>query len=213
MTNYIKIMTKLLLFLLAANAGLSGCETDKEFPTPISTQTPAPVDTCITNTSPQNLIKNPGFECKCNGQPTLQHWYDDYGDLVGDTSTLLSQDTPPGGGSWSIKLQSYVQSFVKYAETYITGQSGTNIFELRLFMKPLYGFLLGGVEVMVLSQNQVSQEKFFYPDTTIWKSYAFTDTLTTQPSDTIVVRLFAASVGPAGETAWFDLVEFKKLPQ
>jgi len=61
MTNHIKIMTKLLLFLLAANAGLSGCETDKEIPMPIPTQTPAPVDTCIINTSPQNLIINTSF--------------------------------------------------------------------------------------------------------------------------------------------------------
>jgi len=135
------------------------------------------------------------------------------GELVGDTSILLSQDTPPGGGSWSLKLQSFQQSFVNYAETYITGQSGTDIFELRLFMKQLYGVPLGGVKVMVLSQNQVSQEKYFYPDTTIWKSYTFTDTLTTQPSDTIVVRLWAGSIGPSSETVWFDIVELKKLPQ
>jgi len=209
--NY-KILTKLLLFLLAANAGLSGCETDKEIPTPIPTSTPAPVDvdTCFTNTSPQNLIKNTSFEC--DGQPTGQYWYKNYTELTGDSSTM-SQDAPQGGENWSLPLIGSGNDGNDWAYIYITGQLGTGIYTLSLWMKEKDGWPIARAALQVISKSQFSQGKYVDSDSTNWKLYTLTDTLTTQPSDTIIVSLFAGAGGPLWGSALFDLVQLERIPQ
>jgi len=212
MANHIKIMTKLLLFLLAANAGLSGCETDKAIPTPTTMPitTPAPVDTCITNTSPQNLIKNASFEC--DGQATKQNW------VVGGTSSF-SQNTPPSGESWSLQLtggDTWGFFPMGSAMTYITGQSGTNIYQLKVWMKGIdnWGGSSSTISTGIVSRKLVMQEKVVSDNPTKWTLYSLTDTITTQPVDTIFVLFTAGSCNlcPTHQVL-YDLVEFKKLPQ
>jgi len=157
----------------------------------------------------QNLIKNPSFEI--NGQPTAENWFFVAGGIEGDTSTSLSQDTPPRGGNWSLPLFP-VWTEEGYAKTYITGLEGTNIYNLSVWMKSNNGWP-GSISIGVLSQNQLTQAKSVSDTITNWNEYILIDTLTTTINDTIVVKLSAgiAPFSSESDKVLFDLVELKKL--
>lgn len=153
----------------------------------------------------QNLISNPSFE-DSTGQPSLTGW------IINDTVySSFSQDTPVGGGNWSLQLLAgWIGGL---AETYITGQSGTNVYKLNVWLKTdsLGPGAIAYISLGTLYQNQFTPKKeVFYDNTPNWTQYSLTDTLTTQSDDTIVVRLYAGYVQIISPASYFDLVELKK---
>ena len=166
---------------------------------------------CSCNKDPiiysQNLIKNPSFEI--NGQTTLQNW------VVSDISlTSFSEDVPKGGAKWSLELMSGSTqgsgAFIGKIETYITGQSGTNVYQLSVWMKSLNKWP-GSVAIGTFSQNQFIQQSITGGETQSWEQFILTDTLTVEKSDTIAVILSAGTAPVASGRVRFDLVQLKKL--
>ncbi|MBW8050985.1 MAG: hypothetical protein FVQ77_11740 [Cytophagales bacterium] len=168
---------------------------------------------CASDTTAQNLIINESFEC--NGKPVTVGW-DGY---VLDDSTDIVQDAPPNGGIWSFWLGATWIPWGEWAETYITGQSGTNIYQLEAWMKSETGWK-GSLTIGVLEQkgqffpSQLTQEKeiFDKPISNIWAKYTLTDTISTQPTDTIVVRISAGGCQNCYDMkTYFDLIKLIKL--
>ncbi len=189
---------KFFLFLLVTIPFLTNCNKDNNGNS--------------NNTTYQNLIQNPSFE-DSTGQQSLEGW------IISDSAlTSFFQNTPPNGGGWSLELEAGSTqgptALEGFAETYITGQTGTNIYQLTVWMKSLTDWP-GGISFGVLSQNQLLQKKEIIDTATTWTQYALIDTLITQVNDTILIHLSAGSLGPFGSqnSILFDLIVFKIITQ
>lgn len=160
----------------------------------------------------QNLISNWKFQddtsaIKC------QDWYDGCGnELTISCDTLpychvsFSNQSPSvlPEDVWSLQLKAGFQQ-AGFAETYITGQGGTMIYQLKFYMKsPDW---LGSASIGTVSQNQFVASTTISDTTSIWKQYSFIDTLTTLTTDTIAVRLSAGIGDFCICTSYFDLIE------
>ncbi len=164
----------------------------------------------------QNLITNPDFEN--SGQLDCQSWYDECGremTFLCDTITpdttcyaMFYQDAPPAGGSWSLGVTGVGNSPENYANTYISGHSGSHIYELKVWVKDI-GYATGGAKLEIESQGHLSTHKYFMANQSDWSLYTLTDTLTLQPSDSLVISLYAIAAGPTTGNAYFDLVQLK----
>ena len=157
----------------------------------------------------QGLLSNWSFEN--NMQLNCQGWYDGCGNELTISCDTFSycqvrfRNVSPSmipEEMWSLEL---VAGMIEgFAETYITGQIGTNIYKLTYMMKSP-GWL-GSVSIGTLYQNQFIASKTLTDTSSIWKSFEFTDTLTTQATDTIVIRLSAGLGDFCICTSYFDLV-------
>ena len=104
---------------------------------------------------------------------------------------------------WSLQLEAGFFSD-GFAETYITGQSGTQIYQLEYWMKsPNW---TGSASLGTGTQNQFTASHTLSDTTSTWKQYSFIDTLTTQTSDTIAVRLSAGTGDFCVCTSYFDFI-------
>ncbi|MBP7273026.1 MAG: T9SS type A sorting domain-containing protein [Saprospiraceae bacterium] len=146
----------------------------------------------------QNLISNWQFQYP-NMQPRCDGWFDNCGaeltthcdtnlycfvGLINQSPSVIPEDI------WSLKV---ITGFPQegFAETYISGQSGTNIYELKFWMKATDWY--GGAKIGINTQNQFATSKTLIDTAAFWKQFTLIDTLTTQSSDTITVRLTAGS--------------------
>jgi hypothetical protein len=144
----------------------------------------------------QNLISNWQFQYPTM-QPRCDGWFNSCGEeltahcdtnlycnvgLYNQSPSLIPEDV------WSLKVKT---SFPQegYAETYITGQSGTNIYELKFWMKATNW--QGGAKIGTTTQDLFTESKALIDTAAFWKQFTLIDTLTTQGSDTITVRLTA----------------------
>ncbi|PCH66472.1 MAG: hypothetical protein COC01_07935 [Bacteroidetes bacterium] len=164
----------------------------------------------------QNLITNSTF-ADTNFQINCQNWYDACGNeliISCDTTTYCQvsffNSTPTFTDVWSLQLEGgFPQEGI--AETYITGQSGTKVYQLKYNMKSdttLSGdYSTGFASIGTGSQNQFTASKTLSDTTSIWKQFSFTDTLTTQATDTISVRLSAGICDFCINIVYFDLIE------
>lgn len=144
----------------------------------------------------QNLISNWQFQYP-NMQPRCDGWFNSCGEELTahcDTNLYcnvgLFNQTPSDipEDVWSLKVKTgFPQE--GYAETYVTSQSGTNIYELKFWMKATDW--QGGVKIGTKAQNQFVESKTLIDTAASWKQFTLIDTLTTQSSDTITVRLSA----------------------
>ena len=146
----------------------------------------------------QNLISNWQFQYP-DMQPRCDGWFNSCGEelinhcdtnlycfvgLINQSPSLIPENI------WSLKVKTgFPQE--GFAETYITGQSGTNIYELKFWMKATDW--QGGAKIGINTQNQFIDSKILIDTATFWKQFTFIDTLTTQSSDTITIRLTAGS--------------------
>jgi len=168
----------------------------------------------------KNLIQNPSFETK-DGQADYSGWVNILWLADSTYRPSLVGDVPPGGGSGALPLPPGITQgtiYEGYAETYITGQSGTNIYQLKGWMKNIDW--TGYISIGVLSQEpQYTQfaplKKYVSSNSANWTQYTLTDTITTQSNDTIVVRLSTdmTPIGFESQKVLFDLIELKKLKQ
>jgi len=144
----------------------------------------------------QNLISNwqfqyPNMQARCDG------WFNSCGEELTahcDTNLYcfvgLYMQSPSAipENIWSLKVKTgFPQE--GFAETYITGQSGTNIYKLNFWMKATDW--IGGAKLGLNTQNQFVDSKTLIDTATFWKQFTLIDTLSTQSSDTITVRLTA----------------------
>lgn len=163
----------------------------------------------------QNLVSNSSFET--SGQLNCQLWYNSWGQeltYLCDTiypdpgGAYFFQDAPLGGGNWCLSLTpGWCPSF-STAETYITGQVDTNIYELKVWMKT--SNWSGSISLGLLSQNQLTITKTITDNPTTWTQYTLVDTLITQLTDTIVVHLSAGCAESASGSVFIDLIELNK---
>lgn len=144
----------------------------------------------------QNLISNWQFQYP-NMQPRCDGWFNSCGEelsthcdtnlycyvgLINQSPSLVPEYI------WSLKVKAgFPQE--GFAETYITGQSGTNIYVLKFWMKATGWH--GGAKIGLKTQNQFIENKSLIDTATFWKQFTLIDTLTSQSSDTITVRLTA----------------------
>lgn len=144
----------------------------------------------------QNLISNWQFQYP-SMQPRCDGWFNSCGEefsnycdtnlhcnigLFNESPSLIPENI------WSLKVKTdFPQE--GFAETYITGQSGTNIYELKFWMKATDW--QGGARIGINTQNQFIESKTRIDTASFWKQFTLIDTLTTLSSDTITVRLSA----------------------
>ena len=149
-----------------------------------------------------NLISNPSFEL--NGQPTLQSW-------VADTFlTAFVQDTPPGGGTWSLRIDPGWIPQEGYAQTYITGLSGISILELTVWIKSLNRWR-GSATLGQWSKGEWVTNKRIDCDSASWTQISIVDTLSLLPTDTVAVHLSAGVTEVAFGEDLFDLVRLVSI--
>ncbi|HZV44062.1 MAG TPA: T9SS type A sorting domain-containing protein [Saprospiraceae bacterium] len=162
----------------------------------------------------QNLVSNSSFES--NGQLNCASWYDGcHQELTYLCDTLLPgnpcdiafyKDTPPEGGVWSLGATGIGNGVPATANAYVTGQSGTNLYQLNLWMKdPEQAF--GGAHIGTLSNGKYTESKTVPAESEVWAFYSVLDTLKLQSTDSIQISLSAFAGGPAFGNIYFDKVE------
>jgi len=162
----------------------------------------------------QTLNSNDDFEY--NGTLNCATWYDRCEqELTYLCDTLIPgdpcdvgfyKDTPAPGGNWSIGLTGVGNSFPALANTYITGQSGTNLYQLNIWMKDP-GQAFGGAHIGILSNGKYTESKTVSTESEVWTFYSVLDTLKLQSTDSIQISLSAFAGGPSFGNIYFDKVE------
>jgi len=158
----------------------------------------------------QNLISNPSFE-NINMKTDCQDWFDGckkeityicdsqpmycYVDVAEDSPYLPSD-------KWCLTIHAGFE-MEGIAETYITGQSGTNIYQLNYW---LTGGWYGSASIGTGAQDLFMATQTRTDTSSIWQKFSLLDTIKTQTADTITVRLSAGFGDFCLCTAYFDSV-------
>jgi hypothetical protein len=166
----------------------------------------------------QNLISNWSFETGTM-QLVCNDWYNRCGDeltiscdstihcMVGfawDSPSVIPEEV------WSLKL---LPGWPEegFSETYVTGQTGTKIYQLTFSIKtphPITGnYITGYGSIGTGSQNQFIPGKTISDTAIHWKQITIIDTLTTVATDTITIRLSAENCDLCVGSVYFDFVE------
>ena len=150
-----------------------------------------------------NLIKNPSFEE--DGQPSLKDWY------VQDSSEIaFSNDTPEGGGKWSIYM--HVQWYGPLPTSpsyYLPLEPGKHIFKFSIYGKSTmsrgaaYIILQKDGNREILAKNAIT--------TTSWQQYTTTDTLNIADGDSVFILLYGGGTEAADGLTYFDSIELEPL--
>ena len=168
----------------------------------------------------QNLISNWKFQgitmnIRCDG------WYNSCGEELTincDTSIHCNvgfHDQSPSAipeEIWSLQLDAgFPQE--GFAETYVTGQNGTNIYKLRYWMQStptLSGNNSIGICYLGLkSQNQFITINSITDSASNWNEFILIDTITTVTTDTIAVRLSAGICDFCFNRLYFDYIDLR----
>lgn len=160
----------------------------------------------------QNLVTNPGFEA--NVQPNAQGWHDNCGPIVFTTPDTVcaagySTDVPPGGNMYSMVLNAQGNMGPAFAETYVTGQTGNNIYTLNVWMKQA-GAGNTTASLVLISNSSSTVLKSMSVTSTSWMQHTLVDTLSISAGDTLAVRFDAAAGGPAFVDLYIDLVDLQQ---
>lgn len=145
----------------------------------------------------QNLIGNPTFEE--SGMPYCMGWINSCQkeiscDSLADCQTQPFHDAPKDleEDQWSLLIYGNSFPFEAYADYYITGITGTFVYQFGLWMNTEH--MTGYGRLGYMKQGVFSASKEIEDLLNPWKFYLMLDTLTTVASDTIAVRL-AAGIG------------------
>lgn len=158
----------------------------------------------------QNLIINSSFEQ--SSQAWGYGWYDLCGDLVfttPDTSCggTYSNDVPPGGGSFSLRVDGMGNNPPGWAKTIISPSTGANVVvDVNGWTKKQYASGSGIIALEKKTGNQYTVLKSVQITDTVWTLYSFSDTLNIGLTDTIVVSVYAVAAGPLTEYVFADLM-------
>jgi hypothetical protein len=186
MKNLIIILTA-ILFLLPA------CKDDST--TPINDD--------------DNLITNPSFETSSN-IPDYKHWTGNaflYDSNFNKIDPII-KDAPSGGGQWCVQISPLWFPEEGFTETSISGQTGTNIYELTCWLKTINWH--GSMSLRQYRNGEMISEKEVTDTTSVWKLESLTDTLTVLATDLLKVHLSAGSTEIATGRVRFDNLILKK---
>ncbi len=146
----------------------------------------------------QNLIHNSSFEE--NGLPDCKGWYDGCGEefkLQCDSmlycETIVINESAPDSsdGKWCLKVYGSFP-YPGRADTYITGQQGTKVYQLKFWLDTEH--FIGEVYMGPMKNRTFVDSNSFIVFGQPWAQYSLLDTITSNVSDTIGVRL-SASIG------------------
>lgn len=133
-------------------------------------------------------------------------------DTLVHCQTKLYMDSPSfiPEEMWCIKLYGDFPD-AGYVETYITGQSGAKVYELKYWMRSdsAWGGLasLGYASIGSGAQSHFSATKTLETSNFEWTQYSFKDTLSLDASDTLTVRLSSEICDLCFSQVKFDFIE------
>jgi hypothetical protein len=161
-----------------------------------------------TDASPlpaSNLIPNGNFER--NGHPTLDTWQ------VADSSLAsLTPQAAPGGGQWSLRLQSDGAPSTGQVKFQVPGlKDGDNV-RLSAYVRASDegGGGLVGLEV-TSADGRLRHKSFASTGDTQWTRVGVTETLSLEAGDTVWVVLRSPSTELNARSGLFDLVTLERL--
>jgi hypothetical protein len=163
----------------------------------------------VTPSADANLMENGSFES--NGVPTLKGW----GPNAVDTSYVnFSNDTPSGGGSYSVRLRNgwTVMSTIWCS---LMPPIGTHRYQLSVWAKAIRSNALadagGDVSLMTRTGGGSSFRKSIQFADTMWTTGSLIDTLTTSSTDSVVITLRGNIDESSAGYILFDLCRFERL--
>lgn len=149
-----------------------------------------------------NLLSNTSFEQK--GKPWLDSWSCD------TTLARVTSDPTTGCGNWALSLEPGWLPQEGFARTYITGQSGTGIYQLSVLMRCTNQWR-ATIKIGRWTNGGWAESKTGWNSTPNWTTLSITDTLTLQTRDTIAVHLSAGATEVASARVFFDCVTLERL--
>jgi len=183
-----KVKNYFLIFLFIIILNLLGCNENNS-PLEVNNKT--------------NLIMNSSFEI--NGQPSLKYWY------IQDSSKIgFSNDTPVGGGKWSISIHAEWYGPLPNSPSYFVPLSlGRHILKFSVYAKSktIHGsaflILQTGNDREIITQNLITDS--------IWTKYSTIDTLNINEGDSLFVLLYGGGTELIDGITYFDLVELELI--
>jgi hypothetical protein len=149
-----------------------------------------------------SYIRNYSFEY--NGLPSLDDWTSDQALAIN-----MSNSTPPGGGTWSVMLETSWDP-KNYLKSTVVAPQG-NVRLLYSFWAKAEG-LGGNAEFFAIHQDSLAVRTIFNVTDTTWTQHTAMDTLTLVSGDSIGVRISGAVSQLITGKTWFDLVKIRKIP-
>lgn len=139
-----------------------------------------------------DIIQNFSFEV--DGLPSIEGW-----SLLTNVSSSISYsaDVPPSGGSWSVVLSVGDRVLVRLRSS-VSPPQGLHTYRLSVWAKSK-----GEPGKVRLLLNETELRTLIVTDS-IWKFYSTLDTITTTPSDSLVVEL-DAGITSGFSQSFFDL--------
>jgi len=159
----------------------------------------------------QNLILNPSFEQ--NNLPYCKGWYDSCGsefvqqcDSMNYCGSIIIHESAPviNSGEWCLEIFGSIPNS-GYAETYISGQKGTNVYQLKFWLETEH--FIGEAYIGPMRNRAFVDSNSFVVFGQPWAEYRLLDTITTNVTDTIGVRLTASIGDFCLCDVEFDLIE------
>ncbi len=150
-----------------------------------------------------NLILNPSFEF--NGEQSLKYWHvEDWPEIY------FSNDTPPGGGNWSIFLHAQWAGPLPTSPSYYVPLSpGRHIVKFSFYGKSK---TIPGAAYLILKTGKTREEITLNMVTdSIWTEYTSIDTLDIQEGDSLFVLLHGGNTEVADGITYFDLVDLELM--
>ena|SRR5437762_10761670 len=153
---------------------------------------------------PGNLIPNGSFER--NGQATLDTWQ-----VSNSALASLAPEAAPGGGKWSLRLQSGGAPSTGQVKFPVPGLKDGDIVRLSAYVRASSqgGGGLVGLEVTSPS-GLVRQKPFASTANAQWTQLGVTATLSLEPGDTVWVVLRSPPTELNARAGLFDLVTLER---
>jgi hypothetical protein len=151
-----------------------------------------------------NLIPNGSFER--NGQATLDSWQ-----VSNSSLTTLAPQAAPGGGQWSLRLQSDGAPSTGQVKFQVQGlKDGDNVRLSAYVRADEKGGGLVGLEV-TSADGRLRHKSFASTEDTQWTQVRVTDTLSLEPGDNVWVVLSSPPTELSARAGLFDLVTLERL--
>ncbi|HEY5370042.1 MAG TPA: hypothetical protein VIJ75_13755 [Hanamia sp.] len=156
-------------------------------------------DVAIPQKENGNLIINSSFEN--NGQQSFQGW-------TGSGYSFVN-DVPTNGGQWALQLEPEWFPGEGYAETFITGYSGTNTFVLTCDTKTINwtGHII--LRTKDINGTITNLQNITFNNSS-WNTISLTTTVLLQQTDELIVHLSAGGTEVATGQVLFDNVKLQR---
>jgi hypothetical protein len=158
-------------------------------------------DSIIAPENESNLIPNPSFEL--DGISSVAFWFVNMPSLVNFTN-----DTPPGGGNSAITIDVLWGSGNDVISTILIPE-GTHIYKFSFWSK--YSNNPGYAEILLATQDSLSQINRTIVDTESWENYSILDTITSVSGDSLQIKLSGGFSHIAPGKSYFDLCTLELL--